>query len=73
MRPYILAWISLSLGLILAACQTSQSRQAQLAAICSDPVNRQPNTFYWAECQSLYPSTDRQLQKDYALGAPTGD
>ena len=73
MSTYILAGIALSFGLILAACQTSQSRQAQLATICADPVNRQPNTFYWAECQSLYPSTDRQLQKDYALGAPTGD
>jgi hypothetical protein len=73
MRTYILVGIALSFGLILAACQTSQSRQAQLATICADPVNRQPNSFYWAECQSLYPSTDRQLQKDYALGAPTGD
>jgi hypothetical protein len=73
MRTYILVGIALSFGLILAACQTSQSRQAQLATICAEPVNRQPNSFYWAECQSLYPSTDRQLQKDYALGAPTGD
>lgn len=73
MSPYISVGIALSLGLILAGCQTSQSRQEQLAAICADPANRQPNTFYWAECQSLYPSTSRQLQKDYALGAPTGD
>jgi hypothetical protein len=73
MSTYISAGIALSLGLILAACQTSQSRQQQLAAICADPVNRQPNTFYWAECQSLYPSTGRQLQRDYTLGAPTGD
>ncbi len=73
MSTYISAGIALSLGLILAACQTSQSRQAQLAAICADPANRQPNTFYWAECQSLYPSSDRQLQKDYALGAPSAD
>lgn len=73
MRPYILVGIALSLGLILAACQASQSRQEQLATICADPANRQPNTFYWTECQSLYPSTSRQLQKDYALGAPTGD
>jgi hypothetical protein len=73
MSTYISAGIALSLGLILAGCQTSQSRQEQLAAICADPANRQPNTLYWAECQSLYPSTSRQLQKDYALGAPTGD
>lgn len=65
--------MSLVVGIALTACQTPQSRQAQLATICADPFNRQPNSFYWAECQSLYPSTDQQLQSDYRLGTPTGD
>ncbi|WP_156412432.1 hypothetical protein [Bosea sp. Root483D1] len=73
MNTFVVAGLAASLGLTLSACQTPQARQAQLATICADPANRQPNTFYWSECQSLYPSTDRQLQKDYALGAPTGD
>lgn len=63
----------LFVGPILAGCQTPQSRQAQLAAICADPANRQPNTAYFSECQTLYPSSNRALQKDYLLGAPTGD
>jgi hypothetical protein len=60
-------------GIALSACQTPQARQTELARICADPVNRQPKSAYWAECQSLRPSTSRQLQKDYLLGAPTGD
>lgn len=62
----------LAAGFILAGCQSSQSRQAQLAAICADPANRQPQTLYYSECQALYPSSDRTLQKNYALGAPVG-
>lgn len=63
----------LVIGVILAGCQTSQQRQAQLAAICADPANRQPQTFYFSECQTLYPSSDSALQKDYMLGAPVGN
>ncbi|MGO4405221.1 hypothetical protein AB4Z10_13285 [Bosea sp. RAF48] len=73
MNRSILVGIALSFGLILAGCQTSQSRQAQLAAICADPANRQPQSFYWSECQTLYPSSDRALQKDYQLGAAVGN
>lgn len=73
MTRSILAGIALSFGLILAACQTSQSRQAQLATICADPANRQPKSFYWSECQALYPSSDQALQKDYLLGAAVGN
>jgi hypothetical protein len=62
--------LSIALTVLLAACQTSQSRQQQLATICADPYNRQPGSFYWDECQSLNPSTDRQLQSDYRIGAP---
>lgn len=57
---------------IFSGCQTSQSRQAELAAICANPINRQPQNFYFDECQTLYPSSDRELQKDYQLGAPAG-
>jgi len=57
----------------LTSCQTPQSRQAELARICADPVNRQPGNFYFSECQSLYPSGSRQLQRYYVQGSPTGN
>lgn len=63
---------ALGIGICLSACQTPQDRQAELARICADPVNRQSGSFYFSECQSLYPSTSRQLQRDYRLGAPAG-
>lgn len=61
------------IGVGLSACQSSQSRQAELARICADPANRQPGNFYSVECQSLYPLTNQQRQRNYRLGAPTGD
>lgn len=64
--PFVLAC------LVLTACQTPQSRQAELSRICADPANREPGTFYFSECQSIDPSGSRQLQRDYALGAPAG-
>lgn len=73
MTRSILAGIALSLGLVLAGCQTSQSRQAELATICADPNNRAPKSGYWSECQALYPSSDQALQKDYLLGAAVGN
>lgn len=73
MNKYVAVCFAFAAGLALSACQTPQARQAELAQICANPVNRQPNNLYFAECQSLYPSTSRQLQKDYVLGAPTGD
>lgn len=60
-------------GTALAGCQTSQSRQEQLAAICADPANRQPKTFYFSECQTLYPSSAQQLQQNYRYGAAVGN
>lgn len=72
-NSYVSAGLVMSICLALAACQTPQSRQAELATICANPFNRDPQSFYWAECQSISPSTDRQLQRDYVLGAPTGD
>ena len=67
-------WVGSALlaSIVLSGCQTSQSRQQELAAICANPVNRQPQNFYFDECQALYPSSDRALQKDYRLGAPAG-
>ncbi|HEY5794366.1 MAG TPA: hypothetical protein VIU82_05075 [Bosea sp. (in: a-proteobacteria)] len=62
--------MSIAIAMLLSACQTSQSRQQQLATICADPVNRAPGSFYWSECQAIMPSSDAQLQKDYQLGAP---
>ncbi|UZF92113.1 hypothetical protein [Bosea sp. NBC_00550] len=70
---YVAVGLTFSLGLILSACQTPQSRQAELAQICANPVNRATGSFYYGECQSLYPSTDRRLQRNYRLGAPTGN
>lgn len=60
----------IGVAMLLPACQTSQSRQQQLATICADPVNRQPGSFYFDECQAIMPSSDAQLQKNYQLGAP---
>lgn len=73
MKTYLVVGCVLAAGLALPACQTPQSRQAELAQICANPVNRQPGNLYFSECQSLYPSTSRQLRRDYQLGAPTGD
>lgn len=69
--PYLAAGLAVALGLILAACQTPQGRQDELARICADPVNRAPGSFYWGECQSLYPSTEQQLQKNFLRNAPS--
>lgn len=60
-------------GLALSACQSSQSRQAELASICANPVNRQPGQFYYNECQAIAPSSSAQLRRNYRLGAPTGN
>jgi hypothetical protein len=62
-----------AVALAATGCQSSQSRKEQLQAICADPVNRQPKSFYWSECQALYPSSPAQLDKDYVEGAPTGN
>ena len=70
MRPLGLLLLSIVSTAALTGCQSSQARQDQLAAICADPVNREPGSAYWAECQSLYPSTARQLQNNYRVGAP---
>jgi hypothetical protein len=61
------------LAAMLGACQSSSQRsRADLAAICADPANRAPTpgNLYYDECQALYPSSPRQLQKVYQQGAP---
>jgi len=73
MKMFHLNCLLLVMGPALAGCQSSQSRQAQLAAICADPANREPKTDYYAECQALYPSPSQDLQKNYQLGAPAGN
>ncbi|CAH1676573.1 conserved exported hypothetical protein [Hyphomicrobiales bacterium] len=73
MKTVLYACCMLFASSILTACQTSQARSAQLAKICADPANRQPESFYFAECQALDPSSDKSLQRYYVLGAPTGD
>lgn len=59
--------------LALSACQSSQSKQAELASICANPYNRAPGSFYFTECQTIAPSASSQLQRNYLLEAPTGD
>lgn len=64
--------LTIGVGLCASACQSTASRQAELQAICADPANRQPQSFYWSECQTIDPSTPKQLEKDYQSGAPVG-
>ena len=58
--------------LALAGCQTSGDRMSQLAQICADPANRAAGTFYYQECQSLYPITEQQRQQQEALARGVG-
>ncbi len=45
---------------------------AQLQQICADPGNRAAGSFYYQECQSLYPLTQQQRfqgeQTAYGVG-----
>jgi hypothetical protein len=60
-------------ALAVAACQTSSSRNAELAQICADPNNRAAGTFYYQECQSLYPLTEQQRQAQESMARGVGD
>ena len=73
MKGYIVIGGVLAAGLALPACQTPQSRQAELARLCADPTNRQVGSFSYGECQSLYPRTSKQRQQDYFTGSPMAD
>lgn len=43
----------------------ADSRDAELQRICSDPENREPGSFFYAECQSVDPRSQKQLEKDW--------
>ena len=70
MKSCVIIGCVLAAGFALPGCQTPQSRQAELARICTDPYNRDPGSFYYGECQSVFPSTTTQLQQDYFTGSP---
>jgi hypothetical protein len=62
--------------MMLGGCQsTSQHSRAELTRICADPANRAPTpgNLYYDECQALYPSSPKQLEKVYQQQAPTGE
>jgi hypothetical protein len=72
MRPISLALFVL---IALASCQsTTQHSSAELARICANPANRTPTAgnLYYDECQALYPSSQKQLEKVYRQNAPAG-
>ncbi|PTM39031.1 hypothetical protein C8D03_0508 [Bosea sp. 124] len=62
--------LSIAMATLLSACQSSQSRQEQLATLCADPLTQDPTSTYWAECQAIAPSSSQQLQRNYLTGAP---
>lgn len=69
--PFRAASLGLTL-LMVAGCQSTGQRNAELAQICSDPANRAPGQFYYNECLALYPKTPQQLQQDYLITQPAG-
>jgi hypothetical protein len=73
MKRLMVALAMAGIGGVVSGCQSTQSRQAELQTICANPANRQPQSFYWSECQALYPSTPKQLEEDAFQGAPTGN
>ncbi|GGH31679.1 hypothetical protein GCM10007036_43050 [Alsobacter metallidurans] len=62
----------LAFAVLLAGCQTQGDRMAQLQQICADPGNRAAGSFYYQECQSLYPLTAQQRQQGEALARGVG-
>lgn len=73
MKNYVIIGCVIAAALALPACQTPQSRQAELARLCADPSNRQIGSFSYGECQSIYPLTNAQRQKNYFTGSPGAD
>ena len=71
-----LIFVRLALGAIAASlltgCQSTEARKQQLAQICADPLNRQVGTFYFDECESLYPLTNAQKAKLIQTYGPSG-
>ena len=62
-----------ALGCALSACQTGSDRLAELSRICANPENRAIGTFYYGECQTLYPLSPRQFQQQEELARGVGD
>ncbi|GGC83338.1 membrane lipoprotein lipid attachment site-containing protein [Chelatococcus reniformis] len=60
---------------LVTACQTQQQKADQLAAICSDPANREPDpdSIYYAECLDVVPRSNNQLEQDWYQTAPEGN
>lgn len=73
MKCYVAMGFVLAAGLAQSACQTPQSRQAELARLCADPANRQVGSFSYDECQTRYPLTNEQRQQSYLTSAPAAD
>lgn len=71
MKRIILAAAAIAL---LGGCQTPQ-QAAELASICADPRNREPDpdSIYYAECAAVVPRSNQQLEQDWFSTAPTGD
>lgn len=57
-------------GLLLAGCQTTETRQQQLARICADPSSMRADSFYFAECVSYNKLTPDQRRQIYLRTAP---
>jgi len=55
----------LFVGTVLAGCQSTGSTKEQLTAICADPSNRLPQSFYYTECQQFQPPSIKTQQKNY--------
>jgi hypothetical protein len=54
----------------LCGCQSSQKSKAELQALCADPANRRPGSYYFNECQAAYPASAKQLQQWSKLFPP---
>jgi hypothetical protein len=56
--------------IVLCGCQSSQKSKAELQALCADPANRLPGSYYFNECQAAYPASKKQLQQWSKLFPP---
>lgn len=54
----------------LAACQTTETRDQQLARICADPASLRSDSFYFAECVAYKKPTPEQRRQIYMRTAP---
>lgn len=57
-------------SLLLVACQTTETRQQQLARICADPSSMRADSFYFSECVSYNKLTPDQRRQLYMTIAP---